>query len=144
IIFIPTYVEDSSSIKKTSNRERRTLDPQVVCTLPSRSAAQRPRNIRSAISILEAQPFSGRRVDVVRIVRVRDRRWPGHRKQTKPRRRSEAQAGYETFLRYRVVFPGRVTVHPTLEIPSVDRRAFGEYLQPASNPVPCRPPCRPP
>jgi len=44
---------------------------------------------------------------------------------------------YETFLRgYRVVFPGRVTVQPALEIPSVDRRAFGEYLQPASNPRP--------
>jgi len=53
------------------------------------------------------------------------------------RRRSEAQADYETFLRgHRVVFPGRVTVQPALEIPSVDRRVFGEYLQPASNPMP--------
>jgi len=37
------------------------------------------------------------------------------------------------------VFPGRVTVQPALEISSVDRRAFGEYLQPASNPMPMPP-----
>ena len=55
------------------------------------AAAQALDGIRSAIGILEAQPFSGRRVDgqireldVVRILRVRDQRWPGHRKQTRP------------------------------------------------------------
>lgn len=53
----------SASIKKIENRERRTLDPQAARTLRSRSAAHAPGNIRSAISILEAQPFSGRRVD---------------------------------------------------------------------------------
>src|SRR5260370_37627045 len=86
----PTGGAAERFIKHIARGERRTLDPQVVRMFTSRSAAQRPRNIRSAISILEAQPFSGRRVDdqreldVVRILRVRDQRWPGHRKQTKP------------------------------------------------------------
>ena len=35
VIFIRAYVEDSSSIKTISDRERRTLDPQVVGTFPA-------------------------------------------------------------------------------------------------------------
>ena len=54
--------------------------------------------------------------------------------------RSEAQADYETFLRgYQV---GSLAARPfsrRSKFRPSDRRAFGEYLQPASNPCLSRP-----
>jgi hypothetical protein len=60
VIFFPGPCAESASIKNMQGKERRTLDPHVVRTLPI--AAQAHADIRRAIAILEAHPTMSRRL----------------------------------------------------------------------------------